>query len=135
MIVVDATVVSFLFIEGEMTQSAKELFQRDAEWVTPPILNHEMLSILAVIGSADQVVEPLEEVWRQIRSLIGARQQVPDPLLALRIAIELKISGVHGQYLALAEQLNLPLVTEDIKLRELAPHRCFSIDQALNRLT
>jgi hypothetical protein len=135
MIVVDSTVVTFLFLEGELTEAVKELHRIDPDWVTPPILNHEMLNILAVVGTADKTVAPMEEIWRGIRALIGPRQQVPDPLRSLRLAIELHVSGYEAQYFALAEQLNIPLVTEEKRLLELVPGRCLSIERVLNLKT
>jgi predicted nucleic acid-binding protein len=131
MIVVDSSVISFLFLEGELTESVKELHRIDSEWITPPILNHEMLNILAVVGTADQAVAPMEEIWRDIRALLGSRQQVPDPLRSLHLAIELKISGYEAQYVALAQQLNMPLVTEEQRLLEQLPDLCLSIEEAL----
>ncbi|KAB2639892.1 MAG: type II toxin-antitoxin system VapC family toxin [Verrucomicrobia bacterium] len=131
MIVVDSSVISFLFLEGELTESVKELHRIDSEWITPPILNHEMLNILAVVGTADQAVAPMEEIWRDLRALLGSRQQVPDPLRSLHLAIELKISGYEAQYVALAQQLNMPLVTEEQRLLEQLPALCLSIEEAL----
>ena len=131
MIVVDSSVISFLFLEGELTESVKELHRIDSEWITPPILNHEMLNILAVVGTADQAGAPMEEIWRDIRALLGSRQQVPDPLRSLHLAIELKISGYEAQYVALAQQLNMPLVTEEQRLLEQLPDLCLSIEEAL----
>jgi predicted nucleic acid-binding protein len=131
MIVVDSSVISFLFLEGELTESVKELHRIDSEWITPPILNHEMLNILAVVGTADQAVAPMEEIWRDIRALLGPRQQVPDPLRSLHLAIELEISGYEAQYVALAQQLNMPLVTEEQRLLEQLPDLCLSIEEAL----
>jgi hypothetical protein len=131
MIVVDSSVISFLFLEGELTESVKELHRIDSEWITPPILNHEMLNILAVVGTADQAFAPMEEIWRDLRALLGSRQQVPDPLRSLHLAIELEISGYVAQYVALAQQLNIPLVTEEQRLLEQLPDLCLSIEEAL----
>lgn len=52
MIVVDATVVPFLFLEGELTEEVRDLHALDPGWVTPPILNHEMLHLLARLGAS-----------------------------------------------------------------------------------
>jgi predicted nucleic acid-binding protein len=131
MIVVDSSVISFLFLEGELTESVKELHRIDSEWITPPILNHEMLNILAVVGTADHAIAPMEEIWRDLRALLGSRQQVPDPFRSLHLAIELEISGYVAQYVALAQQLNIPLVTEEQRLLEQLPDLCLSIEEAL----
>jgi predicted nucleic acid-binding protein len=118
MIVVDASVVAYLFIEGELTDVVRELYRVDAEWVTPPILNHEILSILAAVGTEEQSSHSVEVIWRDVRALLAARQHVPDPVNSLRLAVEFGISGFDAQYLSLAQQLNLPLITGDARLIE-----------------
>ena len=123
MIVADASVVTFLFLEGELSGIARELFTFDSEWITPPILNHEMLNIFAAVGSADGNVQGMEELWKEARGVLGSRQQIPDPQQSLRLAIELGISGYQAQYIALAGQHRLPLLTTDALLLELLPRK------------
>ena len=127
MIVVDASVVSFLLIEGELTDAARELHALDPEWITPPILNHEMLTILAALGASEGGVERVERTWRDVRNLVGARQQIPDPVRSMRLAVKLGISGHEAQYLCLADSMNLPLVTEEEELLRAAPGRAVTI--------
>jgi predicted nucleic acid-binding protein len=127
MIVVDASVVAFLLIDGELTTAVRELHRVDSDWVTPPILNHEMLNILAVIGSAEESSAAMEGVWRDVRALVATRQQVPDPVRSLRLAVELGISGNEAQYLCLADSLGAPLVTQEKNLLQAAPNRAISV--------
>ena len=127
MIVVDASIVSFLLIEGELTDEARALYRIDPEWITPPILNHEMLAILTDVGSLEGDDAAMIELWRQVRLLVGSRQQIPDPVRSLRRGVESGISGYDAQYLALAEQLSLPLITEEEALLQAAPGRAISL--------
>lgn len=127
MIVVDASIVSFLLIEGELTEKARALYRIDSEWITPPILNHEMLAILTEVGSLEGDAATMIELWRQVRLLVGSRQQIPDPVRSLRRGVESGISGYDAQYLALAEQLSLPLITEEEALLQAAPGRAVSL--------
>jgi predicted nucleic acid-binding protein len=126
MIVVDTTVVPFLFLEGELTKAVRELHSVDPGWVTPPILNHEILNLLTKIG-VDEGHEPMERLWREIRSVLGANQQIPDPVRSLRLGIEHGLSGHEAQYLCLAESLGLPLITEEERLMALFPKRAFGV--------
>lgn len=127
MIVVDASVVAFLMIEGELTDAVRELHRIDPEWVTPPILNHEMLNILAAVGAVEKDSAAVEVIWRDIRALLGARQQVPDPVRSLRLGVELGISGNEAQYLCLASVLGLPLITQEERLLRAAPERAIGV--------
>jgi predicted nucleic acid-binding protein len=126
MIVVDATVVPFLFVEGELTGAVRRLHSVDSGWVTPPITNHEMLDLLARLGPAEGT-EPMERLWREIRAMLGGNQQIPDPVRSLRLAIEHHIGGHEAQYACLAESLGLPLVTEERRLQESFPRRAIGV--------
>ena len=130
MIVVDATVVPFLFLEGELTEVVRELHALDSGWVTPPILNHEILHLLARLGVTEGN-EPMERLWREIRGVLSANQQVPDPVRSLRLGIEYGLSGYEAQYLCLAESLDLPLISEDPVLRGRFRGRVFGVEEYL----
>lgn len=135
MIVVDASVVAFLLIDGELTDAVRELHRIDPDWVTPPILNHEMLNILAAVGSAEGNSAAMEGVWRDVRALVASRQQVPDPVRSLRLGVELGISGNEAQYLCLADSLGLPLITQEKNLLQAAPQRAVSVLDYLGSLS
>ena len=135
MIVVDASVVAFLLIDGELTDAVRELHRIDPDWVTPPILNHEMLNILAAVGSAEGNSAAMEGVWRDVRALVASRQQVPDPVRSLRLGVELGISGNEAQYLCLADSLGLPLITQERNLLQAAPQRAVSVLDYLGSLS
>ena len=133
MIVVDITVVPYLFLEGELTGATRELHSVDPGWVTPPILNHEMLHLLARLG-VDEGMEPMERLWREIRSVLGANQQVPDPVRSLRLAVEHGLGGHEAQYACLAKAMNLPLITEDRRLQEIFPRRALGVVDYLGKI-
>jgi predicted nucleic acid-binding protein len=135
MIIVDASVVAFLLIDGELTDAVRELHRIDPDWVTPPILNHEMLNILAAVGSAEGNSAAMEGVWRDVRALVASRQQVPDPVRSLRLGVELGISGNEAQYLCLADSLGLPLITQEKNLLQAAPQRAVSVLDYLGSLS
>ena len=131
MIVVDAPLVAFLLIEGEGTPVARRLYKADPEWVTPPILNHELLNILGGLGHAEGDFASMEALWKEARGILAPRQQVPDPVRALRLSVELGLSGYEAQYLALAEKLALPLLTTEKRLLALRGGRCVTPEHYL----
>jgi predicted nucleic acid-binding protein len=130
MIVVDSTVVPYLFVEGELTEMVREMHRMDPGWVTPPILNHEMLHVLARLGVTEGG-EVVGRLWREIRAVLGVNQQVPDPARSLRLAVRHRIGGNEAQYLCLAEVLDLPLISEDLVLRERFRGRVFGVEEYL----
>ena len=81
------------------------------------------MNIFAALGATEGDVQGMEELWREARGVLGSRQQIPDPLRSLRMGIELGVSGYQAQYLALADQLRLPLLTVDQRILELLPKK------------
>lgn len=130
MIVIDATVVPYLFVEGELTGAVRELHRIDPGWVTPPILNHEMLHVLARLGVTEGE-EVAGRLWKEIRAVLGANQHVPDPARSLRLGVRHGIGGNEAQYLCLAESLDLPLISEDPVLRGRLRGRVFGVEEYL----
>jgi predicted nucleic acid-binding protein len=134
MIIADASVVCFLFLEGELSGVIREIYEKDPDWMTPPILNHELLNIFAALGAVEGDVHGMEDLWREARGVLASRQQIPDPLRSLRLAIELGVSGYQAQYVALAEQQRLPLLTLDQRLLELLPKKTYTPQEYLESL-
>ncbi|MGH8034943.1 MAG: type II toxin-antitoxin system VapC family toxin [Lysobacterales bacterium] len=50
---------------------------------------------------------------------------------ALAVAAQYAITGYDAQYVALAQSLGAPLITEDRKLRKAAPRIAFSVQEFL----
>ena len=73
----------------------------------------------------------MEHLWKEVRMVLGANQQVPDPVRSLRLAVRYGLGGNEAQYLCLAESLDLPLVSEDASLRERFQGRVFGLSQYL----
>lgn len=130
MIVVDVNVVAYLLIQGENTVSAQAVWQRDQAWCLPPLWRHELLNVLATyvkIGGATP--EETRALWRDALRLFAAGEREIDMERALATAVEYGISAYDAQYVTLAADLRLPLVTADRRLRKVFPGRLFSMQE------
>lgn len=130
MIVVDTNVISYLLIEGDKTSSAQKLWNLDSDWRVPTLWRHEFLNVLATVSKAG-VLDPVEaeEIWRTGLKIFSSCEEEADPPGALRLAVQMRISAYDAQFVALARQLNVPLVTEDGPLRTRVPEGLFSMEQ------
>ncbi|MDQ6959289.1 MAG: type II toxin-antitoxin system VapC family toxin [Mariprofundaceae bacterium] len=128
MIVVDVNVVAYALIAGEKSDLAAQVWEKDSYWLVPSLWRHEFLNILATserTGNLD--LETCKRVWRSAVTILVEGEcevNMPD---ALTLAAGLEISAYDAQYLALAEQAQLPLITEDCKLRSSAPETAVSM--------
>ncbi|MFH1066458.1 MAG: type II toxin-antitoxin system VapC family toxin [bacterium] len=121
-IVVDANIVAYFFIQGSFTEKAQALFESQPIWATPRLCSHELLNILATLAKTGR--DPLNkilDIWRRAHDLLLPFQQEVDMEKALHIACRLHLSAYDAQYLALADALGVPLITQDHKLIAAAP--------------
>ncbi|MEK7765211.1 MAG: type II toxin-antitoxin system VapC family toxin [bacterium] len=134
MIVVDANVVAYTFIEGEKTELTRALREHDPDWRVPRIWREEFANVLALhvrIGRLKK--EQARDMFRDALGVVLPAESETDPAAALELAIDLHLSGYDAQYLALARQLGVTLITEDTRLRKAAPEQTMSMAQACGR--
>ena len=135
MLVVDANVVAFAFIAGEKTEAARALKDRDPDWRLPRIWREEFANVLAVQVRARRIRRDAAlTLYAEALSSLLPGETEADPVLALEIATDLRISAYDAQYLALARQLGSPLASEDSGLRAADPSRVISLAEASRRI-
>lgn len=117
MIVADTNVLAYLFIEGDRTEAARQVFARDPEWRAPPLWRAEFLNVLVVSHRAGVLdTAQVFEAWRSATSLMMGREVEPGGEQALRCAMEYGLSAYDAQFVVVAELLEVPLVTGDRRI-------------------
>jgi len=134
LIVADANLLAYLLIEGEKTPRVQQVWERDPQWRLPPLWRHELLNILASYGKYGGATrEEMLAVYRRADSLYTPHEHPVQLADALEIAIELQLSAYDAQYVSLARELDVQLVTEDGKLRKAVPGRTQSVEEFLRQ--
>ena len=122
MIVVDANIIAYFFIEGDKTARARELRGREPEWRVPSLWRHEYLNVLATFArEGGASVADVAVLWKSSMDVVGDMEHAVDMEAALELAVRTKISAYDAQYITLAQQLRTVCVTEDKKLRAKFP--------------
>lgn len=124
MIVVDVTVLAYYLIEGESTESAVRLREHDPEWVAPMLWRSELMNVFWKYlrrGDFDLALA-LSHMDLAADLMAGGSYEVrPDEVLPLALASG--CSTYDSQYVALAERLDVPLVTHDRRVLQAFPAR------------
>lgn len=121
MIVADANLVLYLLLPGARTEGAEAVYERDPAWVVPRLCLSEVRNVLARQVRARAVtLADAEVMMRRAEELVGSRQLEVDSATVLRIAASSGLSAYDAEYLALAEILGVPLITEDRALHAAA---------------
>jgi len=118
-IVADTNLIAYLLIEGERTEAARQLWKEDPSWVAPPLWRSEFLNVLATAFRAEVLTESQAmTAWRRAQDLFGSREVEPGGERVLQTAMRRGISAYDAHFVAVAEDLGVPLFTADQRLAE-----------------
>lgn len=134
MIVVDTNVVAYFFIEGERTAAARALRQAEPRWRLPPLWRHEYLNVLATYtrrGGTD--IDTARGLWHTATALLADSEQDADMTAALELATVYGISAYDAQFVALAQTLDVSLVTEDRRLLQIFTERAIPLSSFIRQ--
>lgn len=128
MIVVDSNVVAYLYLPGEHTAKAEALLGRDPDWAAPILWRSEFRNILTgylrrnalTFGQACGLQSEAEDL------LAGSEFEV-DSKAVLELVRDSDCSAYDCEFIALANKLQVKLVTMDAKLLKAFPKRAISL--------
>jgi len=117
MIVVDANILIYLHIQSERTAQSLRALQKDPSWIVPLLWESEFRNVLA--GYMRRQILKLEDAQRVMNSALQTmegRELLPPSGLVLELVAASDCSAYDCEYVALAKQLNVKLVTSDKKM-------------------
>lgn len=117
MIVADTNLVAYLLVDGEATPQARAAWHKDPDWILPPLWRSEFLNVLATSvrhGVLDRM--QAQEAWRSAVNLLRRSEREPSGDAVLTAALEYEISAYDAQFVVVAMELRVSLVTADRRL-------------------
>jgi predicted nucleic acid-binding protein len=134
MIVIDANILIYALIECDNSRLIPQLRAKDADWRTTELCQHETLNVLVTYQRRGILtLEQCRGLLKHARRFITDAQHQVDMEASLTIAAKYGITGYDAQYVALAESLSVPLITEDRKLRQAVAGVGISIQEFIDR--
>lgn len=131
MIVVDANQVVCLYVgAGVLTERAEAVYRRDSAWAAPLLWRSEVRSVLARMTRDGKLT--LEEscaLLAEAEALLQGREYLVASSEVLALAARSGCTAYDCEYVALAEALDVPLVTADRELLRAFPSRAQSPEQ------
>lgn len=122
MIVVDTNLMIYLFVRGPRTPEAEAVLQRDLAWAAPLLWRSEFRNtLIGLVRRGDVLMaEALHVSEEAERWMEGREYSVRSPHV-LQIAGESGCSAYDCEFVAVAQDLGLPLVTVDRQLLKAFP--------------
>ncbi|GHB96804.1 type II toxin-antitoxin system VapC family toxin [Cerasicoccus arenae] len=133
MVIVDTGPLAFLLLPGDMTDLAQRAYDKDPAWGSAPIWRSEFRNIVVRYVREGWVsVAAAEQILRAAEDKMHPRQYNIDSNAVLDLAVQTGLSAYQCEYLALAQDLNLPLVTTQNDLVKAAPKLAISLQDYLD---
>lgn len=132
MVLVDTNILAYLLLVGDRTPAAQALFDRDDDWHSESFILVELNNVLATsCRSLGLTPAKAERIFGTAERLLAGRLHTVPHRTALAVAAKLRISAYDARFVALAEELGVPLITEDARLRGAARAWTRSVSDAL----
>ena len=128
MIVVDTNVLAYLLIPGEFTGRAEALLRRDSEWMAPLLWRSEFRNVLlSYVRRLEMSVNQAAMLAATAEHMMqGGEYTLPSELI-LELAASSGCSACDCEFVALAEILDVPLITSDQRILKAFPDRTVAL--------
>lgn len=129
MIVVDTNIISYLYITGDRSQQAERLLSLDPHWTAPILWRSEFRSVLSLYLRKQYLA--LEEVLliiQQAEKLLKDNEFESSSTHIMQLVQASNCSAYDCEFVALAQNLDVPLITADKKILNEFPDTAKSLE-------
>ncbi len=132
MIVVDTNIIAYLFLPIEFTVQAISLFRKDPVWAAPNLWRSEFRNVLSLYMRKELIdLSMAYEIQEKAESLLADFEFDVPSNSVLSLANESGCSAYDCEFIVLAQQLDVALVTQDKQILVAAPTAAVSLDDFL----
>lgn len=114
MIVADTNLLAYLLLPGTASAAARRAFLKDPLWAAPMLWRSELRNVFAkALHDRQLEVADANEVMELALDVVAGREYEVDSAAVLRLAAESGCTAYDCEFVALALDLEVPLVTSD----------------------
>ena len=130
MIVVDTNLIAYLFIHGEYSDLTEKAFQKDPQWTAPLLWRSEFRNVLLkCLRERYFKFEDAVQIMGEAEGLMMAGEYTVGSLDVLRLAASSDCSAYDAEFIVLAQELGIPLITMDSMILKTYPETAVSLDR------
>ena len=117
MIVVDTNIIGYLFLSSEQSLLAEDALKKDSEWAAPILWRSELRNVLLFYMRNKLIkLQHAQLIMDAALKLLRGREYEVSSYEVLRLASESKCSAYDCEFIAVANDLKVPLITADKEL-------------------
>ena len=129
MIVVDTNIIAYLYISGEKSLQAEQLLSFDSLWNAPILWRSELRSVLSqYLRKGILNLEDILIILQQAEELLNDSEYKITSAHVMQLVNSSSCSAYDCEFVALAQYLDIPLITADKKILREFPEVAKSLD-------
>ncbi len=129
MIVVDTNIIAYLYISGEKSLQAEQLLSVDSFWNAPILWRSEFRSVLSqYLRKNILYLNDILMIIQQAEKLLNDNEYKISSAHILQLVNSSSCSAYDCEFVALAQYLDIPLITADKKILREFPKVAKSLD-------
>jgi predicted nucleic acid-binding protein len=128
MIVADTNLIVYLFITGDQTPLAQRVLDKDPYWIVPPLWQSEFRNVIAAYIRRGMAMQDAKQILQNAMLTLESRQVIPSNDEIFNLITGSNCTAYDCEFVALARQLNVFLVTADKQLLKEFPDCAVSLD-------
>jgi len=129
MIVVDTNIISYLYIAGKSSQQSENLLAFDSSWVAPRLWLSEFRNVLArYLRTTRLALDQVLLIIYQAETLLSDSEYEVASAHIMQHVENSTCSAYDCEFVALAQYLDVPLITADKKILRAFPEIANSIE-------
>ncbi|MDI6448742.1 type II toxin-antitoxin system VapC family toxin [Anaerobaca lacustris] len=114
MIVVDTNIIGYLYLTSPHSTQAERVLLKDPEWVAPLLWRSELRNVLALyVRKKHLSLTQVQRIMEEALHLMHGREYEAPSHQVLALAAASTCSAYDCEFVALAKDLDVPLVTAD----------------------
>lgn len=130
MIVVDTNIIAYLYLNNERSEQVEQLMEKDSEWAAPLLWRSELRNVLALYMRKEILsVKEAQQVMEEASFFMEGREYDVVSFQVLELAASSTCSAYDCEFVALAQELEKILVTDDNKILKEFPDTAVSLDE------
>lgn len=130
MIVVDTNIIAYLYLNNERSEQVEQLMEKDSEWAAPLLWQSELRNVLALYMRKEILsVKEAQQVMEEASFFMEGREYDVVSFQVLELAASSTCSAYDCEFVALAQDLEKILVTDDNKILKEFPDTAVSLDE------
>ncbi len=117
MIVADTNIISYLLLPTPFSDIVDKLYKLDSEWVAPALWKSEFRNVLTLYLRKEIITfEKALQLQDTAESIMANNEFDVSSAQVLSLVTKSNCSSYDCEFIALAQHLNIPLVTQDKKI-------------------